>query len=91
MQTTPRYPAELAFATRQAPDLGGRHDRRSLAFAAAPQWQPVVPTFRHCLVGLLIALAQIVEHTAMAIGRAGWLAPVVVAALAWTAFAGLQG
>ncbi len=90
MQTMPRYRAELAFATRQAPDPRGCSDRRDFAVAAA-DWQPVVPTFRHCMVGLLLALSRLVEHAAMLIGRAGWLAPIIVAILAWAAVSGVQG
>ncbi|HMR29616.1 MAG TPA: hypothetical protein PKA13_16960 [Geminicoccaceae bacterium] len=87
MRAMPQYRAELAFASRQAPDLGGRHGGRDLAFAGG-EWQPVLPTFGQSLVALLVVLARLVERIATGIGRAGWLAPVLVAVLAWV---GLQG
>ncbi len=59
------------------------------AFCEA-DWQPMLPSARDVGIGLLMGIAAAVERSAGLIGRAGWLAPLVVVALGWMGIAAAQ-
>lgn len=61
--------------------------RRALCEA---DWQPMLPTVRHVGIGILMGIASGVERSAGLIGRAGWLAPLIVAALGWLGITAAQ-
>ena len=70
---------------------GGPAERRVVASRpGSVDWEPMLPSIRHMRIRLLVGLAEAIERSAMAIGRAGWLAPVLVAALAWLGISAMQ-
>jgi hypothetical protein len=79
----------MLFANERA---GGPAERCMVASRhASADWEPMLPSIRHVRVRLLVGIAHGIERSATAIGRAGWLAPVLIAALAWLGISAMQG
>lgn len=74
--------ARVLFASERADDCAGGRliDSRSPTGAG---WEPMLPSMRHARIRVLMGIADVVERSAAAVGRAGWLAPIGFATLVW--------
>jgi hypothetical protein len=83
------HDALMLFASQRTGDPA---ERRFIASRpASVDWEPMLPSIRHVRVRLLMGIADAIERSAAVIVRAGWLAPIVVIALAWLGISAMQG
>lgn len=61
------------------------------AHAQPSNWEPILPSMEQAWIRALIFVAGSLERSAATIARAGWLTPLLFAALTWIGLSAGQG